>query len=116
MVKDEVILLQYSEKIKSELIIAMKMLYLTQEVEEDEVKGANRMLNEFLNALAVEVRIAYNVTKDQRFKEVEEGINEVMDLIDSDFQGATEKISTIMTRVTTCADEAYRELINLGIL
>jgi predicted metallo-beta-lactamase superfamily hydrolase len=116
MVRDEVLLLQYSEKIKSELIIAMKMLHLTKEVEEDEVKGANRMLTEFFDALAVEVRIAYNVTKDERFREVEDGIYEVMELIGSDFDSAAEKISMVMTRVTTCADEAYRGLIDQGIL
>jgi len=116
MVKNEVILLQHSEKIKSELIIAMKMLSLTRDVEEDEVKGADRILTEFLDALAVEVRIAYNSTKDERFREVEDGIYEVIELIGSDLESAAEKISTVMTRVTTCADEAYRGLIDSGIL
>ena len=63
-------LLKHSERIKSELIIASKMLVALEGFKGDELNGAAKMLEYYFNALLTEVGIAYNSTKNVKFKEI----------------------------------------------
>ena len=50
-----IICFQYVERIKSELIIAVKLLEKLDELESDELAGAEKMMLSFLDALAGEL-------------------------------------------------------------
>ncbi len=112
MVKDDLVRYQYSERLKSELIIGMKLVRSLETIDDKDFKGATRILSEFFSALSVEVGIAYNSTGDERFKEVNEIISD-LDFIDID--NAIEKLGRAMTLITNCAVDSYSKLQQEGI-
>jgi len=59
---------QYAERVKSELIIAAKMLDSLSELTGDELKGASKLYSFFLTALEGETNIAYNVVGRAEFE------------------------------------------------
>jgi len=59
---------QYAERVKSELIIAAKMVDSLSEMTGDELKGASKLFSFFLTALEGETNIAYNVVGRTEFE------------------------------------------------
>ena len=59
---------QYAERVKSELIIAAKMVDSLSELTGDELKGASKLFSFFLTALEGETNIAYNVVGRTEFE------------------------------------------------
>jgi hypothetical protein len=111
--RESIKLYQYSEKLKSELIIGMKLVRSLENLKDKEFEGGTKVVSEFFSALSVEVGIAYNSTGDERFKQVYEIISN-MDFIDVD--SAIEKLGEAMTLITNCAADAYESLQKAGIL
>ena len=112
MVKRDILILQYSEKLKSELIIGLKLIKALENLKNKEFEGGTKIVAEFFEAFSVEVGIAYNVTKDENFKKVYDIIREI-DFLDID--NAIDKLSKAISIVTTCAANAYERLKNLNI-
>jgi len=56
------------ERVKSELIIAAKMIERLGELTGDELKGASKLYAFFLMALESEINIAYNVLERAEFE------------------------------------------------
>ena len=113
MGKKDVLLLQYSERLKSELIIGMKLVSALENLKDKEFEGGSKIVSQFFEAFGVEVGIAYNATKDERFKEVHDIVSNVDFL---DVENAIEKLGRAMSIITTCAMDAYTNLQNSGIL
>ena len=84
-IRDAVISFQYAERIKSGLIIASKLVDEVAAMDKEERKGAIKLLIHFMNALLGEIRIAYNASQLNFFKEaglnLEEGIENILSLI-----------------------------------
>ncbi len=111
--KDILKLYQYSEKLKSELIIGMKLVRILENLKDKEFEGGLRVVSEFFSALNVEVGIAYNSTNDERFRRVYEILSSV-DFVDVD--SAMETLGRAMTLITNCAADAYEGLQKEGLL
>ncbi len=58
-----ILIFQYSERIKSELIIAFELLAKMVTLEGDELSGAKKLMIRFLEALMGEIRIVQNIEK-----------------------------------------------------
>ena len=97
--KDRLKLYQYSEKLKSELIIGMKLVKSLESLKGKEFDGGLKVVSEFFSALSVEVGIAYNSTGDERFRQVYDIVSNV-DFVDVD--SAMETLGRAMTIVTNC--------------
>ncbi|MDH5624459.1 MAG: hypothetical protein OEY39_08340, partial [Candidatus Bathyarchaeota archaeon] len=69
-----IICFQYVERIKSELIIAVKLLEKLNELNGDELAGAKKMMLSFLDALAGEITIAHGVLGLRNFEEARDKI------------------------------------------
>ncbi len=110
---DALKLYQYSEKLKSELIIGMKLVRALENLKDKEFDGGLKVVSEFFSALSVEVGIAYNSTRDGRFKEVYDIVSNV-DFVDVD--SAIETLGKAMTLIANCAVDAYEELRREGLI
>ncbi len=116
--KKEIICFQFSERIKSELIIASRLLWTIEELKGDELKGGKKMIFTFLDALIAETNIAYNVVKLKEFYETSTKLNSIKDKIGSEhYQEAAQQISEAISFITTCGQRSAevlreRELFN----
>ena len=101
-VRDAVISFQYAERIKSGLIIASKLVDEVAVMDDEERRGARKLLIHFLNALLGEIRIAYNASQLNFFKEagliLEEGIESVRS---EKYEEALRSISHAISSATT---------------
>ena len=112
-IKRAITCFQFSERIKSELIIASRLLWKIEELKGDELAGAKKLMSSFLDALLTEINIAYNVVKLQDFEKASMKVMGVKERIAlNQYQEAAKHISEAISFVTTCgqrAAEALRE-------
>ena len=112
-----IICFQYVERIKSELIIAVKLLEKLDELESDELAGAEKMLLAFLNALAGEINIAHGVLEMQDFEEARKKILDTTGkILSQDYVGAMNNISKAISSVTTSGSRAMQMLKENNLL
>ncbi len=113
MVKKDIVLLKHSERLKSGLIIGAKLISALENLKDEELEGGTKILSQFFKALSTEIGIAYNSTKDERFKKAYDMIKDMNFL---DIKGSMDRIRRAITLVTSCAADAYINLQNSGIL
>ena len=112
-----IICFQYVERIKSELIIASKLLEKLDELEGDELAGAEKLMLSFLDALAGEITIAHGVLELQNFEEARKKILDATGKIWShDYLGATNNISKAISFITTSGSRALQTLKEKNLL
>ena len=112
-----IICFQYVERIKSELIIAVKLLEKLNELKGDELAGAEKMMLSFLDALAGEITIAHGVLGMQNFEEAKKKILDATGKIWSqDYMGATNNISKAISSITTSGSRAMQMLKEKNLL
>lgn len=97
-----IVCFQHVERIKSELILAARMLDGIRRMSGDDLTGASKMLSIFLEGLEGEINIAYNVLRMSEFKraglKVREAINSTRhNLYDEAMQRISEAISAVTT-------------------
>ena len=110
-VRKAVICFQYVERVKSELIIAVKLLEKLDELEGDELAGAEKMMLAFLDALAGEITIAHGVLEMQDFEEARKKILDTTGkILSQDYVGAMNNISKAISSVTTSGSRAMQML------
>jgi len=116
-VRDAVISFQYAERIKSGLIIASKLVDEVAAMDDEERKGARKLLIHFMNALLGEIRIAYNASQLNFFKEagliLEEGIENIRS---EKYEEALRSISYAISSATTGGEIAANILRKNEIL
>ncbi|MGB9740871.1 MAG: hypothetical protein ACP5IM_05645 [Candidatus Bathyarchaeia archaeon] len=101
-IKNAIIVFHYAEKIKSNLIIAAKLLEALENMKEDEVIGAEKILASYFNALIMEVNIAANASEENSFKDVSEKLDEVIKLVlQHNYAEAIRLVSETISIVTT---------------
>ena len=112
-----VICFQYVERIKSELIIAVKLLEKLDELEGDELAGAEKMMLSFLDALAGEITIAHGVLGMQDFEEARKKILDTTGkILSQDYVGAMNNISKAISSITTSGSRAMQVLKEKNLL
>ncbi|MEM2916914.1 MAG: hypothetical protein QXN63_00960 [Candidatus Bathyarchaeia archaeon] len=106
-----------AEKIKSELIIASKLITEIESVEEKNVDGAKKLLMSFLDALKGEIRLARNVSGLRDFDEIEAKIEEIRHNVNLlKFSEALKNVSETISFVTNIGQQAMHELAERNLL
>ena len=110
-VRMAIICYQYSERIKSELIIASKLLGGLRELKDNELYGAEKIMSLFLDALLGETEIAHGVTKLQNFREASLKITEANGrIILREYSKANKNLSEALSHIMNCGGKAIQLL------
>lgn len=116
-VRKALICFQYTERIKSELIIAANLLEEIGKLEGDELAGAEKFMLSLLRALQGEVRIAHSVLGMRNFEEASDKVAEVAERVRSrEYLEATRHISETISLITTGGQQATEVLKEKGLL
>jgi hypothetical protein len=106
-----ILIFMYSERIKSELIIASEILEKMFALKGEERKGAEKLMSSFLEALAGEIRIAQGIEKSINFLGAEKKIKEAIGKITlSEFSEINRCISDSLSYVATSSQKAMEIL------
>ncbi len=115
--KKAIVCFQYVERIKSELIIAVKLLEKLTELNGDELSGAEKIMLSFLDALAGEITIAHGVLGLRNFEEAREKILDATAKTSSqDYLGATNGIANAISSITTSGSRTMQMLKEKNLL
>ena len=108
---------QYVERVKSELIIAAKMIERLGELTGDELKGASKLFSFFLVALESEINIAYNVLERTEFETAAARVREASEKVDLNQYGVAMKLlSEAISHVASTGQWAMQTLKNHNLL
>ncbi|HKZ95260.1 MAG TPA: hypothetical protein VJ249_11895 [Candidatus Bathyarchaeia archaeon] len=108
---------QYVERVKSELIIAAKMLDQLNELGGDELKGALKLYVFFLAALEGEINIAYNVVGRKEFETAAAKVRDATDKAQlSQYDEAMKLLSEAISQVASSGQWAMQTLKNTNLL
>jgi hypothetical protein len=106
-----ILVYQYSERIKSELIIASDLLAKMLTLRGGERVGAEEMMSSYLEALAREIRIAQNIEKSVNFVGAEKRVMEAMGKLRlSEYSEINRCISEALSLITTSCQAAMEAL------
>jgi len=112
-----ILMYQYSERIKSELIIASELVAKMMTLEGKEFEGAEKLMTSFFGALVGEIRIAQHVEKSMNFIGAEKKIMEAigkMKLLE--YSEINMCISEALSLITTSCQGAMQVLINKNLI
>lgn len=116
-VRKAIICFQYVERIKSELIIATKLLQKLDELEGDELAGAEKLMLSFLDALVGEVNLAHGVLGLRNFEKARTKILEAKELVRlHEHLEATGRLSEAISSVTTSGQRVMQMLKDKELL
>jgi len=108
-----ILVYQYSERIKSELLIASALVSKMVTLEGKELNGAEILMTSFLESLVGEIRIAQHIEKSMNFigaeKKIMEAIGKMKLLQYSEINRC---ISEALSLITTSCQGAMKVLIN----
>jgi len=109
--KKAVIQWQTSEKLKSELIIASRLVWRIEELKDVELVGAKKLMTTFMDSLSSEISMAYNFFQLQEIKAIALKVREIGERIGSgQYQAAIKQISESISLITTCGQRAAEKL------
>jgi len=117
MLRDAVICFQYAERIKSELIIATKLLEQLETLKDSELEGAKKLMFSFLGALESEIKMAKSVSGQKNFDEIATKVWEATERTRlNDYEEAFRCLSEAISATTTSGQSALKLLKDNGIL
>jgi len=106
-----ILVYQYSERIKSELIIASDLLAKMLTLRGEERIGAEKMMRSYLEALAREIKIAQNIEKSVNFVGAEKKVVEARGKLNLLMYSEISRcISEALSFITTSCQVAMEEL------
>jgi len=115
-VRKAIVCFQYVERIKSELIIAARLLGEIEELRGDELAGAEKLMSSLLEALLGEIRIAHNVLGLRNFEEASMQVEEAAgNLRLHEYSEAIKSISRAISFITTSGQHAMQTLTEKGL-
>lgn len=110
-IEKAIICFQYVERVKSELIIAAKLLDRLGELSGDELIGASKIFSSFLEALHGETNIAYNVSGMKDFETASTKVMEAVELVHfNQYEEAMKLISEAISHVASSGQWAMQTL------
>lgn len=102
---------QYSERIKSELIIASDLLAKMVALKGEERIGGEKLMSTFLESLAREIRIAQNFEKSLNFVGAEKKVLQALGKLKlSEYLEINQCISEALSFITTSCQAAMEAL------
>ena len=108
---------QYVERVKSELIVAAKMLDRLNELSGDELNGASKLYSFFLMALEGEINIAYNALGMKDFETAAARVREASDKAQlRQYDEAMKLLSDAISQVASSGQWAMQTLKNHNLL
>ena len=109
--------LQYSERMKSGLIIGIDLLGQLMSLKEDELSGGKKVLIWYLEGLRRELWIAENMLGPGHYGELERKVMEVIGRIQlSQFSEAQRSFSEALSLATTSCQSSMTLLMEKGLL
>ena len=112
-----IIILQYAERIKSELIIASGLLENIAALDGPERLGAEKMMKAYLDAVAGEIRIAQHHEKSMNFIGAERKVLEATGKMEALGRNETHRcISEALSLITTSSQRAMEYLVAQKLL
>jgi hypothetical protein len=110
--RDAILNLQYSEKMKSGLIIGIGLMDQLVSLKGEELSGGKKVLVWYLEGLLREVRIAGNVLGPAHFGDLERKVMEVVGRVQmSQFQDAQRSFSEAISLATTSCQASMSLLV-----
>lgn len=108
---------QYSEKIKSQLIIGSNLLALIESLKGEERTGAEKIVKAYLQSLLTEIRIAQNSIKSVNYHGAERNVTESLGRLEMhDMANSNLSISKALSYVTTSCEAAMTSLQENNLL
>lgn len=108
---------QYSEKMKSGLIIGTTLLDQLVSLKEGEVAGGKKVLIWYLEGLLREIRIAENVLALTHYADIERKTMEVIGRIQmSQYQEAQWSLSEAISMATTSCQRSMNYLVERNLI
>jgi len=105
------------ERIKSQLIIASKLLDRLAELTGDELAGACKITSFFFEALEGEINIAHNVVGSKDFEVAAAKVKEAADKIHyNQYEEAIRLVSEAISNVASSGQSAMQKLKNSNLL
>jgi len=112
-----IVCFQYVERIKSELIIAARLLESIIDLKGDEQKGANKLFLEYLDALLGEINIANNVVERQDFSQAGEKVKIALEKVQAGLcEEAIRQVSEAISVVASSGQWSMQILKDNGLL
>lgn len=112
-----ILIFMYSERLKSELIIASHLCERFSTLPGEERIGAEKILTAFLEALTGEIRIAQNIEKTLNFLGAEKRVQEAIGRMKlSEFQEMRRSISEAISLITKSSLKAMEALEEMALL
>ncbi|MGB9676023.1 MAG: hypothetical protein ACPL0C_02410 [Candidatus Bathyarchaeales archaeon] len=110
-VKKALTVFHYAEKIKSNLILAAKLLESLGNMKQEELAGAEKMFAAYLNAFISEVNIAANASGVKEFRDVSAKLDEAAEqTLRHEYSAAMKLISEAISITTTSGSGAAEVL------
>jgi hypothetical protein len=110
--RDAILNFQYSEKMKSGLIIGTGLLDQLISLNDEELSGGKKVLIWYLEGLLREVRIAGNVLGSGQYGDLERKVMEVIGRVQmSQFQEAQRSFSEAISLATTSCQSSMSLLV-----
>ena len=115
--REAILNLEYSEKMKSGLIIGTGLLDQLISLKDEELSGGKKILVGYLEGLLREVRIAGNVLKLSQYNDLERKVMEVMGRVQmSQFQEARWSFSEAISLATTSCQSSMNLLMEKRLI
>jgi len=112
-----IVCFQYVERIKSELIIAARLIERVGELKGEELRGASNVLALFLDSLLGEINIAQNVSGRRDFEVAGERVRAATEKAhDGLYDEAIRLVSEAISSVATSGQWAMQTLKENGFL
>lgn len=103
---------QLSERLKSELIIASRLLATMETIEADQEAGAEKMMVSYLEALLGEIKIAQHIEKSMNILGAEKKIMETIGKIKlKERSDISRCLSNAISLITTSCQKAMEALM-----
>jgi hypothetical protein len=110
-VKRLILEFQYSEKLKSQLIIGSNLLAHTEALRGGERTGAEKIVKTYLQSLLTEIRIARNTVKSVSYHGAEKNVTESIGRLEmNDLANSNLSISRALSYITTSCEAAMTNL------
>jgi len=117
MLRNAIVCFQYAERIKSELIIATRLLEQLETLKDSELEGAKKLMLSFLGALESEIKMAENVSGQKNFEHVAAKVWEATEKTRAnEYDAAFRCISEAISATTTSGQSALQLLKDNGVL
>lgn len=108
---------QYSEKIKSHLIVGSNLLAHTEALKGQERAGAEKIVKTYLQSILTEIRIAQKTVKSVNYHGAEKNVTESLGRLEmNDLRNSNLCISKALTYITTSCQAAMTNLQESNLL